>query len=175
MRDNGNYFKHFLEVHPGGGSRRNPKRKNAGSYATRANTAPPSVADIDGVFEGHLHRMAKGGTYGDNMELVAFSKALHVDVTIYQRKFAYQVYANNAPCGLPNLHIAYHVSCQHGQCHDPRRLMPGIGLRTLLFSPQHTRSSLGNPPHRAIVRINRGCRRSKGAAGQGSLYCFMDG
>ncbi|KAL8959799.1 MAG: hypothetical protein Q9193_003394 [Seirophora villosa] len=108
MRDNGNYFKHFLEVHPGGGSRRNPKRKNAGSYATRANTAPPSVADVDGVFEGHLHRMAKGGTYGDNMELVAFSKALHVDVTIYQRKFAYQVYANNAPCGLPNLHIAYH-------------------------------------------------------------------
>ncbi|KAL8653436.1 MAG: hypothetical protein Q9210_002093 [Variospora velana] len=108
MRDNGDYFKHFLEVHPGGGSRRNPKRKNAGSYATKTNTGPASAAEIDAVFEGHLNRMAKGGTYGDNMELVAFSKALYVDVTIYQRKFAYQVYAKNGPCGLPNMHIAYH-------------------------------------------------------------------
>lgn len=147
MRDNGDYFKHFLEVHPGGGSRRNPKRKNAGSYATKPNTGPASAAEIDAVFEGHLNRMAQGGTYGDNMELVAFSKALHVDVTIYQRKFAYQVYAKNGPCGLPNMHIAYHVSCHYRQCYYPQRLILGPGLRTLLLNPQYERPALRDPTY----------------------------
>ncbi|KAL8953425.1 MAG: hypothetical protein Q9222_000738 [Ikaeria aurantiellina] len=105
MRANGDEYKHFIEVHPGGGTRRNPKRKNAGTFATKPNQAA-TAAEVDAVFEGHLSRMAKGGTYGDNMELVAFSKAYKVDVIIYRREHAYCVRGD----GTKILHIAYHVS-----------------------------------------------------------------
>ncbi|KAK0347734.1 hypothetical protein LTR94_001261 [Friedmanniomyces endolithicus] len=82
MRDNAAYYKQFIDVHPGGGIRRNPKRKNAGSYSSPANAAPPSEADIDRVFESHLLSMARGGTYGDNMEITAFASAYDVDLAV---------------------------------------------------------------------------------------------
>ncbi|KAL8831155.1 MAG: hypothetical protein Q9170_005415 [Blastenia crenularia] len=106
MRANGNYYKHFLEVHPGGGTRRNPKRKNAGSFSTKAETV--SARDVDAVFEGHLNRMAKGGTYGDNMEVVAFSKAYNVNVTIYKKDFAF-VIKDDEMQRDKTLYIAYHT------------------------------------------------------------------
>lgn len=112
MRDNGDEYKYFLVVHPGGGTRRNPKRKNAGSFSTKSNAEQQvSASDVDAVFEGHLARMAKGGSYGDNMELVAFAKAFRVDVTIYKSEWAYHIKAEGDSSGLPNLHIAYHVRC----------------------------------------------------------------
>lgn len=107
MRAHGDYYKHFIEAHPGGGTRRNPKRKNAGSFSTKSEAA--SAADLDAVFEGHLDRMAKGGTYGDNMEIVAFSYALNVNVTIYKRDFAFVVKDDEA-CRDKTVYIAYHVS-----------------------------------------------------------------
>lgn len=112
MRDHAAYYKQFIDVHPGGGTRRNPKRKNAGAFNSPASIATPSEADIDKVFEGHLDVMAKGGTYGDNMEITAFSSAFGVDVKIYQRDFAYMVsgagdYGDQAD--RPVAHIAYHM------------------------------------------------------------------
>lgn len=108
MRENAQYYKQFIEVHPGGGVRRNPKRKNAGSFTAPFNNIAPTQAEIDRVFETHLQKMARGGTYGDNMEITAFSKAFQVDVRIYQRDFAYVV--STAPAGtVPMVHIAYHV------------------------------------------------------------------
>lgn len=109
MRDNATYYKQFIDVHPGGGIRRNPKRKNVGAYSAPANTAPPSQADIDRVFESHLQSMARGGTYGDNMEITAFSSAFDVDVKIYQRDFAYMVTGGGPDAGRPIAHIAYHM------------------------------------------------------------------
>ncbi|KAK0266142.1 hypothetical protein LTR91_005016 [Friedmanniomyces endolithicus] len=108
MRDNAAYYKQFIDVHPGGGIRRNPKRKNAGSYSSPANAAPPSEADIDRVFESHLLSMARGGTYGDNMEITAFASAYDVDVKIYQRDFAYMVTAGGDESQKSTAHIAYH-------------------------------------------------------------------
>lgn len=108
MRENAQYYKQFIEVHPGGGVRRNPKRKTAGAFTTTFNNIAPTQAEIDRVFESHLKQMALGGTYGDNMEITAFSKAFQVDVRIYQRDFAYVV--STAPTGtVPMVHIAYHV------------------------------------------------------------------
>ena len=56
--------------------------------------------------------MAKGGTYGDNMEISAFSAAYDVNVKIYQRDFAYMVSGGGtADDSRRNIaHIAYHVS-----------------------------------------------------------------
>ena len=106
MRANNDYYKMFLEVYPGGGTRRNPKRKNAGA----AHLQPgPSAEDIDRVFNEHVDRMAKGGTWGDNIEIQAFAAAFDVNVRIYQRELAYMI---TSPSGNSQItaHIAYHVS-----------------------------------------------------------------
>nr|POE72101.1 otu domain-containing protein 3 [Quercus suber] len=114
MREHAGYYKQFIDVHPGGGIRRNPKRKNAGAYSSPANFVPPSPADIDRVFESHLQTMARGGVYGDNMEISAFCSAFKTDVKIYQRDFAYMVTGGvkdeNDPDegNRPAAHIAYH-------------------------------------------------------------------
>jgi len=110
MRQHAEYYKQFIDVQPGGGVRRNPKRKNAGAFSAPANALPPSEADIDRVFESHLTSMAKGGTYGDNMEISAFSSAFDVDVKIYQRDFAYMVSGSGQDRPRDVAHIAYHVS-----------------------------------------------------------------
>lgn len=109
MREHASYYKQFIDVHPGGGIRRNPKRKNAGAYSSPANYVPPSQADIDRVFESHLQSMARGGTYGDNMEITAFSSAYSVDVKLYQRHFAYMVTGSGDGVERPVAHIAYHL------------------------------------------------------------------
>ena len=111
MREHAEYYKQFIDVYPGGGIRRNPKRKNAGAYSSPANAIPPSDADIDRVFESHLESMARGGTYGDNMEITAFSCAYDYDVKIYQRDFAYMVSGGAGEYDLtrPVAHIAYHM------------------------------------------------------------------
>ncbi len=110
MREHASYYKQFIDVQPGGGVRRNPKRKNAGAYSSPINYLPPSAEEVDRVFESHLHSMARGGTYGDNMEISAFSSAFEVDVKIYQREFAYMISGFDQGETRPVAHIAYHVS-----------------------------------------------------------------
>lgn len=107
MREHADYYKQFIDAQPGGGTRRNPKRKNVGSFSAVA--AAPSEADIDHTFQNHLGRMAKGGTYGDNMEISAFSSAYNVDVKIYQRDFAYMISGSGHDHDRETAHIAYHV------------------------------------------------------------------
>ena len=111
MRENAEYYKMFMECHAGGGVRRNPKRKNAGGFSS-FNASMPTPEEIDRVFESHLARMAEGGTWGDNMEIVAFSSAFEVDVKIYQRENAFMVRAAGEDVTRPVCHIAYHVSLQ---------------------------------------------------------------
>lgn len=109
MREHAEYYKQFIDVHPGGGIRRNPKRKNAGAYSSPANYVPPSASDIDRVFQSHLQNMAQGGVYGDNMEITAFSCAFNTDVKIYQRDFAYMVSGSGDGVHRSVAHIAYHT------------------------------------------------------------------
>lgn len=118
MRKHADFYKQFIEVNPGGGTRRNPKRKNAGAYSTPFYTAGPTAEEIDRVFEGHLKQMAQGGTYGDNMEITAFCRAFNVDVKIYQFSFAYMVPVKHEEPAAQVVHIAYHVSvfASHSCC-----------------------------------------------------------
>lgn len=112
MRSNAAHFKQYIVVHPGGGTRRNPKRKNAGGYSTRSSTDVATAEEIDRTFENHLREMARGGTYGDNMEIAAFSTAYNVDVMIYRPNLAYMVSTrhDSDKSVAPVLHIAHHVS-----------------------------------------------------------------
>ncbi|KAK3678068.1 hypothetical protein LTR78_002163 [Recurvomyces mirabilis] len=152
MRDNAAYYKQFIDVHPGGGIRRNPKRKNAGSYSAPANLAPPSEADIDRVFESHLLSMARGGTYGDNMEITAFASAYDVDVKIYQRDFAYMITGGGEDVGTrPVAHIAYHLWEHYSSIRNldgPHAGKPEVSPKVL--SPQeemNQRAKLAQTPH----------------------------
>lgn len=111
MRDNASYYKQFIDVHPGGGVRRNPKRKNVGAYSTPITYLAPTPEEVERVFESHLEQMSRGGTYGDNMEISAFSAAYGVDIKIYQRDFAYMISTpDEEEVERQVLHIAYHVS-----------------------------------------------------------------
>ncbi|KAL9089430.1 MAG: hypothetical protein Q9165_005751 [Trypethelium subeluteriae] len=133
MRENSDYYKQFIDVQPGGGTRRNPKRKNAGTYATTSNNFPASAADIDRVFENHLQNMARGGTWGDNMEISAFSTAFRVDVKIYQRDFAYMVGAGEGS-NRQVVHIAYHTWEHYSSIRNldgPHSGLPNVHIRAL--------------------------------------------
>ncbi|MCJ1311976.1 hypothetical protein MMC25_005650 [Agyrium rufum] len=110
MRDDPDSYKPFLAVYNGGGVRRNPKRKNAGAFSSPANEAPPTPEQVDAAFEAHLKQMAKGGTYGDNMEIRAFSQKYGVDVTIYKPDCVYVMSSDHTAIGSrPVVHIAHHV------------------------------------------------------------------
>lgn len=125
MRANKDHYAQFLGVLPGGAQRRNPKRKAAGALSS-VDLAAPTQAEIDRQFENYLSTMGRGGTYGGNLEINAFSAAYNTDVKIYQADFAYMLSANGDDNGSrPVAHIAYHVS--------------GSDLKTLFlsFPPPH--------------------------------------
>lgn len=100
MRKKAAYYKQFIDVRPTGWGPKHPKPKF---------TDTPTAAQINQAFESHLQKMARGGTYGDNMELSAFSEAFNVDIRIYQRDLTYLVSTKPEGKVLPVLHIAYHV------------------------------------------------------------------
>lgn len=109
MRDHASEFKAFISVNPGGGVRRNPKRKNVGAYSTPYNQQAPTEEEIEQTFQRHLETMAKGGTWGDNVEVQAFARAYDVTVKIYHRDFAYYVTPFQDEQKRTIVHIAYHV------------------------------------------------------------------
>lgn len=161
MRENADYYKMFMECNAGGGVRRNPKRKNAGGYSS-FNASMPTQDEIDRVFESHLDRMAKGGTWGDNMEIVAFSSAFGVDVKIYQRDNAFMVRAG-VDEARPVCHIAYHVCNMPSQSCHVRHLIV-IGLGALLF---HTKSGRSSP--RTSKHTSQGCLTAATATDTGEI------
>ena len=158
MREHADFYKQFIDVHPGGGVRRNPKRKNAGAYSTSTNYTSPTPAEINRVFESHLQQMARGGTYGDNMEIVAFSQAYRVNVMIYQRDFAYLASEGDENGERSVVHIAYHVGSLLlglGFATSERKLMLILDLGTLLFDTKHQWSPRRSSKCQAIVRVPR--------------------
>lgn len=113
MRHHPDDFKAFVVVNPGGGFRRNPKRKNAGAFKDTFDPTPPTEADIDKAFALSLDNMAKGGTYGENAESVAFSANFHVNIRIWSSAMGTFVHIDcpNAHPGeqIRTLYIVHHV------------------------------------------------------------------
>ncbi|KAG1055460.1 hypothetical protein G6F43_002580 [Rhizopus delemar] len=69
----------------------------------------------DVLFEHHLENMKQDGTFGGNMELVAFAKLSKVDIKVYQPGFIYVIKGTEdedeeeeGECPRQILHIAYH-------------------------------------------------------------------
>jgi OTU-like cysteine protease len=104
MKEHADQYKPFLAAI--GSGNRKPKRKNAGALQTA-----PTPGEINAQFRRHLDDMARGGTYGDNMEVQAFANAFGVDVKIWHHNgqaWLLQSLANTQNARM--VHIAYHVS-----------------------------------------------------------------
>ena len=107
MRENPDNFKPFIHVDHG--RRRNPKRKNTGAY--QSSYEDVTEEQIEAAWKEYLQSMAQDGTYGDNQEIRAFSKAYNTDVEVYQKtKEVYCFRAQEDSAARPTAYIAYHVS-----------------------------------------------------------------
>jgi len=110
MQHHREFFKSFITVHPGGGFRRNPKRKNVASYSLPTVNIAPTEEERDRAFDEHIMRMARGGSWGDNAEIVAFAQAFATNVRIFKENFAYIISADGQEVNdLPFAYIAHHV------------------------------------------------------------------
>ena len=119
MRQNPQDFKSFVIANPGGGIRRNPKRKNAGVMRETFDPTPPSEADINTAFHLSLDIMSKGGTYGDNAEVIAFSHKFNVDIRIWSVAIGAFLNIDSKAAEndkVPRLYIVHHVSDQMYKC-----------------------------------------------------------
>ncbi|KAF9138568.1 hypothetical protein BGX30_009006 [Mortierella sp. GBA39] len=64
--------------------------------------------------EAHLGKMRRNGTYGGNIELVAFARMKKVDIKVYQPGYIYVIEGvdvkkeGSSPGQRPVMHIAYH-------------------------------------------------------------------
>jgi OTU domain-containing protein 3 len=106
MKDHPHEFIDYLEFYPGGGIRRNAKRKCTSPTSSSDDLTPPSQHEIHLAYKAHLKRMARKGTWGGHMEIVAFTKAYNMDVRVHQRSnVPYFVQAGNDGVGIA--HIAY--------------------------------------------------------------------
>jgi hypothetical protein len=110
MRENPDDFKPFIPV--GQGHRRNPKRKNAGAFSSQFSFEAATEEQTERAWEDHLERMAQGGTYGDNLEILAFTKAYNTDVQIFQYNEILYSRAHEDKIVRPIAYIAYHVRVQ---------------------------------------------------------------
>ncbi|CAD0098886.1 unnamed protein product [Aureobasidium mustum] len=89
-----------------------------------------------------------GGTYGDNMEISAFSSAYNVDVKIYQRDFAYMISGSGDDRDRDVAHIAYHHYSSIRNLDGPHSGPPNVTVKAL--SPdeeQKQKEKLAQTPH----------------------------
>ncbi|KAK8163308.1 hypothetical protein BC567DRAFT_273439 [Phyllosticta citribraziliensis] len=133
--EHADFFKEFVSVNPGGGVRRNPKRKNTNAYSTPYDKQKPTEEEIDRVFTEHVKMMRQGGTWGDNVEIQAFARAYNCIVKIWHEGHAYEVAPFAGQGGKKAVvHIAYH-SWEHyssvRNIEGPHSGPPRIHLRCL--------------------------------------------
>jgi OTU domain-containing protein 3 len=108
LRANKNHYRPYIAI--SGNQRRNPKRKNVAAQSSSTFTFTEATEEeMDATFEIYMATMAKGGVYGDNIEIMAFAKAFDKDVKIYLREHSYYVRAEDDGAVRPVMHIAYHV------------------------------------------------------------------
>jgi hypothetical protein len=95
--------------------------------------------------------MARGGTYGDNMEITAFSCAYNLDVKIYQRDFAYMVAGSGDGLQRPVAHIAYHLWEHFSSIRNldgPHNGMPNVSPKALsVEEEQIQKEKLASTPY----------------------------
>lgn len=138
MRANKDDYTPFIGLFPGGATRRNPKRKTAGSLGNKYSSSTVTTEQVDAAFEQRMVEMAQGGTWGDNHEIVAFSKLYEVDINIWSEAISswFRVTAPNSKGqNKPTLYVVHHVRLPSVPNKARSKLiMCRITLITLLFA-----------------------------------------
>ncbi|KAG0368415.1 hypothetical protein BC939DRAFT_449336 [Gamsiella multidivaricata] len=109
--------------------------------------------------EAHVAQMRKNGTYGGNIELVAFARMKRVDIKVYQPGYIFVIEGvdvkkeGSSPGQRPTMHIAYHSWEHYSSIRNidgPHEGLPEINPRP---TKQQPLAKLTNKdPPRAIER-----------------------
>ncbi|KAF9356919.1 hypothetical protein BGX26_004551 [Mortierella sp. AD094] len=110
--------------------------------------------------EAHVAKMRKNGTYGGNIELVAFARMKRVDIKVYQPGYIFVIEGvdvkkeGSSPGQRPTMHIAYHSWEHYSSIRNidgPHEGLPEISLRPIKQKPL---AKLTNQdPPRSIERM----------------------
>ncbi|KAG0652685.1 OTU domain-containing 3 [Hyphodiscus hymeniophilus] len=103
MTEHPSEFQPFVPVD---GERRNPKRKVTRSTSnTEAATGEQTVR----AWEDYLKNMRKGGTWGGQVEIIAFMKAYDMDVQVFEADKILYLRARDDKIARPVVYVAYHA------------------------------------------------------------------
>ncbi|KAF9920866.1 hypothetical protein FBU30_009188 [Linnemannia zychae] len=109
--------------------------------------------------EAHVTKMRKNGTYGGNIELVAFARMKRVDIKVYQPGYIYVIEGvdvkkeGSSPGQRPVMHIAYHSWEHYSSIRNidgPYEGPPEINPRPIKQEP--LRKLTSQDPPRSIER-----------------------
>ncbi|KAF9185041.1 hypothetical protein BGZ51_002983 [Haplosporangium sp. Z 767] len=110
--------------------------------------------------DAHVSQMRKNGTYGGNIELVAFARMKKVDIKVYQPGYIFVIEGvdvkkeGSSPGQRPVMHIAYH-SWEHyssiRNINGPHEGLPEINPRPIQQKPLAKLTS--QDPPRSIERM----------------------
>ncbi|KAG0000225.1 hypothetical protein BGZ80_009588 [Entomortierella chlamydospora] len=110
--------------------------------------------------EAHVSKMRKNGTYGGNIELVAFARMKRVDIKVYQPGYIYVIEGvdvkkeGSSPGERPTMHIAYHSWEHYSSIRNidgPHEGLPEISPRPIKQKPLAKLTS--KDPPRSIERM----------------------
>ncbi|KAG0200941.1 hypothetical protein BGX28_006116 [Mortierella sp. GBA30] len=110
--------------------------------------------------EAHVAKMRKNGTYGGNIELVAFARMKRVDIKVYQPGYIFVIEGvdvkkeGSSPGQRPIMHIAYHSWEHYSSIRNidgPHEGPPEINPRPMKQAPLAKLTS--QDPPRSIERM----------------------
>ncbi|KAF9331353.1 hypothetical protein BG006_005776 [Podila minutissima] len=114
--------------------------------------------------EAHVAQMRKNGTYGGNIELVAFARLKKVDIKVYQPGYIFVIEGvdvkkeGSTPGQRPVMHIAYHSWEHYSSIRNidgPHEGLPEISPKVVLQNPL-AKLSKKDPPRpieRQIMKL----------------------
>ena len=107
MEENPHLFKPFIT--PAG--ERRSKRKNRGALTSSNVIKEVTEDEIEIAFKNHLKEMAKGGSFGGQLELTAFANAFGVEVVCFSTHshiFNYHRCDDRSGGAVPKIYIVFH-------------------------------------------------------------------
>ncbi|KAI9236663.1 MAG: hypothetical protein BYD32DRAFT_418207 [Podila humilis] len=114
--------------------------------------------------EAHVAQMRKNGTYGGNIELVAFARLKKVDIKVYQPGYIFVIEGvdvkkeGSTPGQRPVMHIAYHSWEHYSSIRNidgPHEGLPEISPKVVLQNPlaKLTKRNPPRPIERQIMKM----------------------
>ncbi|RUS16327.1 hypothetical protein BC937DRAFT_91347 [Endogone sp. FLAS-F59071] len=171
-------FRALSDQHHGTDTHHTAIRKQVCDYLETNRDTYQYFVEDDGSFEAHLESMRKGGTYGGNMELVAYARLKGVDIKVYRPGFVYVIlgiedYQIDTGPPRETLHIAWEHYSSVRNSDGPHNGPPAIKITKTEIPPLAPISDDDPPtsrekaiisafPNASPVEVRRLMRQCKG-------------